>query len=323
MSRTTTKGVLFASMISANMINAAELERETGLGKDLLRKWRSRYGFPMPISCADGAHGYPREQVAQLRLIRRLQNAGCPARQIVGKSLPALEMMAEALLCAEGDVSESLSTRRVIELLKQFDQASVDAFLLAERQRQGLRDFIVETVSPLLTGLGEAWARGEIEVYHEHLCTSILMRRLIVEIAATTPKSGYPRILFATPSEELHALGLYMSQAVLANAGAVCTDIGPHVPSSELVLAACASQADVLALSFSFAYPESRVRPLLKHLRQSLPATVAIWAGGAGVAFIQRPPPGVRIFSSLHDAIAALESLAEAKRLDSPNSGRS
>ena len=306
-----TKGVSSGAMNSASIVDAAELERETGLGKDLLRKWRSRYGFPTPLPSNGGGYGYPREQIAQLRLIKRLQNVGYRARQVVGKSLEELQQLALVAICASDDLPELTSTRQALDLLKQFDLAGLDAFLGAERQRQSLHDFVVETVSPLVTGLGEAWARGEIEVYHEHLCTGILSRRLFMEIGAALPKPGYPRILFATPSDELHVLGLYMAQAVLADAGASCTDIGPHVPPNELAAAARASQAEIVALSFSFSYPEWRVRPLLTHLRQSLPATVELWAGGAGVAFIKRAPRGVHIFSDLNAAVAALARIAK------------
>lgn len=304
-------------MNSASVVDAAELERETGLGKDLLRKWRSRYGFPTPLSGSDGVSGYPREQVAQLRLIKRLQNTGYRARQVVGKSLEELQQLALVAVCADNAQPESASTRQALDLLKQFDLAGLDAFLLAERQRQSLHDFVIDTVSPLVTGLGDAWARGEIEIYHEHLCTGILSRLLLAEIGKAIPKAGYPRVLFATPSDEMHVLGLYMVQAVLADAGAWCTDIGPHVPPGELASAARACQADIVALSFSFSYPEWRVRPLLTHLRQSLPATVALWAGGAGVSFIKRPSRGIRVFSDLGAAVAALEQ--RANKTDAPD----
>ncbi len=303
-------------MNSKSVVDAVQLERETGLGNDLLRKWRSRYGFPTPL-VVDGVSGYPREQVAQLRLIKRLQNAGYQARQVVGKSLDELQQLTNVAICPGDEVPQLASTRQALDLLKQFDLEGLDAFMLAERQRKSLSDFIIETVSPLLTGLGDAWARGEIEVHHEHLCSSLLSRRIVNEISAAQPQPGYPRILFATPSDEWHVLGLYMAQAVLADAGARCTDIGPHVPPGEMISAVCACRAEILALSFSFSYPEWRVRPLLKDLRQSLPSNVEIWAGGAGIAFIKRPPPGVRIFSDLRSAVAVLEHKAGKENLPS------
>lgn len=298
-------------MNTASIVDATELEHETGLGKDLLRKWRARYGFPTPLHSADGEYGYPKEQIAQLRLIRRLQNAGFRPNHIVGKSLADLERLVEAAACG-GEAQELPVTREVLNFLKQFDLDAIDRLLVWERHRQSLQEFIAQTVAPLVTAIGEAWARGEIEVYHEHLCTNVLLRRLLAEIGAAQPVPGYPRIVFATPSEETHLLGLLMAQAVLAEQGAECIDVGANIPLHDLEMAVGGAQADILALSFSFAYPKWRVRPILKHLRERLPATVEIWAGGAGLASIKRPPQGVRIFSDLHDASAALAAWAKA-----------
>lgn len=294
-------------MESVCLVSATELERETGLGKDLLRKWRSRYGFPNSASGAGGEQGYPKEQIAQLRLIRRLLNAGFRPNQVVGKPLAELERLSAAMgYGGEGSAGAPL-TRDALQLLKQFDLDGLDQLLVAARERLGLTDFIEQAVAPLVVGLGEAWARGEVEVYHEHLCTSILTRRLFAEIGAAKPKPGYPRIVFATPSDEQHVLGLLMAQAVLADQGADCINVGPHIPLGDLEMAIHGCTADIVALSFSFAYPKWRVRPMLQHLRERLPAAVEIWAGGAGAACIKRAPKGVRIFSDLREPVLALQ----------------
>jgi DNA-binding transcriptional MerR regulator/methylmalonyl-CoA mutase cobalamin-binding subunit len=293
------------------VIDASELERETGLSKDLLRKWRSRYGFPKPLSGALGESGYSKEQIAQLHLIRRLMNAGFRPVQVVGKTLAELERLVEAMGCGPDCSAEPPFIKQVCDLLKQFDLNGLERLLDQTRKHQSLTEFVEQTIAPLVVGVGEAWARGQIEVCHEHLCTSMLTRRLHAEIGAARPKPGYPRILFATPSDELHVLGLLMAQAVLSDQGAECIDIGPHIPPGDLERAIVGCKADIVALSFSFAYPKWRVRPMLLQLRERLPVAVEIWAGGAGAACIKRTPKGVRIFSDLNEPVIALQHLQE------------
>lgn len=301
---------MMRAMNFTSLIDASELERETGLRKDLLRKWRSRYGFPLPLSAKGGEQGYPREQVAQLRLIKRLLDCGFRPHQVVGKTQQELTQLADASAAAEGAVVDQPFSREALNLLKAYDLDGLDRRLGEERARLSGRDFVEQTVAPLLVALGQAWAKGEIEIYHEHLCSSMLIRRLYLEITAVAAKPGSPRIMFATPSEEQHVLGLLMAQAVLADQGAHCINVGPHIPVNDLEMAARACRVDVVALSFSFAYPKWRVRPTLQHLREKLPATMEIWAGGAGAAFIKRPPPGVRVFSNLGEAALAVQQLA-------------
>ena len=50
----------------------AEVERDTGLGKDTLRVWERRYGFPVPGRDRQGERSYPQDQVQRLRVIKRL-----------------------------------------------------------------------------------------------------------------------------------------------------------------------------------------------------------------------------------------------------------
>jgi hypothetical protein len=100
-----------------------------------------------------------------------------------------------------------------------------------------------------------------------------------------------------------------MSEAVLAEQGARTISIGSNIPLNNLKLAASSYDVDVVALSFSFAYPARDVVPTLVHLRRLLPSRIQIWAGGAGLAGVRRHPKGVSIFSDFEQAIAALLAL--------------
>ena len=78
------------------MLSIAAVERETGLGKDTLRAWERRYGFPVPQRDAAGVRGYPRALVDRLVLIRRALLAG----QRPGRLLCAAADRARRLLAA-------------------------------------------------------------------------------------------------------------------------------------------------------------------------------------------------------------------------------
>lgn len=295
-------------MISSQLVRSCDLERETGFGSDLLRKWRSRYGFPNPVGQIKGDPAYHREQIAQLKVIRRLQDVGFRPAQIVGKSLAELDRLATASEGAECDLPWTPFTCRVIDLIKAHDLAGLEAALVNQRAACSLSDFVADFVAPLSVALGEAWARGEIKTYQEHLCTQFLMRALYAELPSLKVVAGSPRILFATPTEELHVLGLLMAQLMLADRGADCIGVGAHIPIQDLADATMHCQADILALSFSASYPKRRVRPLLVQLRGLLPSSVDLWIGGAGASMIRRPPRGVRVFPDLRQAVEALDT---------------
>jgi DNA-binding transcriptional MerR regulator len=297
-------------MKSRLFVSPSEIERETGFGKDQLRKWRQRFGFPPVESTADGKPAYSRKTIGQLLLIKRLLEGGFRPGQVVGKTANELEKLRLALGLSVPVVRRDESTQAFIEQLKQTDLAGFRALLAEERAKRTLLDFVRSTVAPLLISIGDAWTRNELDIHHEHLCTCCIERYLHAQILTLTPKHGFPSILFALPPGEHHFLGLLMIEAVLAEQGARTISIGSDIPLNNLKLAAISYKVEVVALSFSFAYPARDVVPTLRHLRRLLPIPIQIWAGGAGVSSMRKPPKGVRIFSDFEEAVVALNGLA-------------
>ena len=297
-------------MRTQTFVLPSDIERETGFGVDQLRKWRQRFGFPPAESMADGKPAYSRKTVDQLFLIKRLIEAGFRPGQVVDKTTRELEKLNLALGLSVPDVRRDKSTQALIDQLKRTDLAGFTALLAKERAKRTLLDFVRDTVTPLMTGIGDAWTRDEIDIHHEHLCSSCVERLLHAEILKLKPKKSLPSILlFALAPGEYHLLGLLMIEAALAEQGAKTINIGSDIPMNNLKLAAISCKADVVALSFSFAYPARDVVPTLLHLRRLLPLQMQIWAGGAGVANIRKHPKGVRIISDIDEAVAALKEL--------------
>jgi len=291
---------------AAPFVSPSEIERETGFGKDQLRKWRQRFAFPQLNLTVDGKAAYSRQTVDQLFLIKRLLEAGFRPGHVVGMTTLELEKLALELVLSVPVVCCDESTQVFIEQLKRTDLAGF-LLLLAERRAKGtLADFVRYTVAPLLIDVGVAWTRNEIEIHHEHLCTCCIERYLQGEILKFKPKNGLPSVLFALPPGEHHLVGLLMAEAVIAERGARTINIGSDIPLSNLTLAAISCKADVVALSFSVFYPARDVVPTLRHFRRLLPIQIKIWAGGSGLAGIRKHPKDVRIFSQFNEAVAAL-----------------
>jgi methanogenic corrinoid protein MtbC1 len=296
------------------LVPSVDIEYETGFSSDLLRKWRSRYGFPVQEVVADVKAGYSRETVNRLLLIKRLLEKGFQPVQVISRSPLDLERLHQSIADDAPNLSFNETSKKLLERLKDVDPIGFQALLAKARTRGTMTDFVTDTVGPLLVQVGVAWRKREIEIYHEHLCTSIIERYLHAEILLCKPKRGFPKIILATPPEEQHNLGLLMSEAALAEQGAKTINLGRNIPLNDLKLAAISCQADIVMLSFSLAISARRVRPILTHLRHILPDDVEIWAGGKGVDIIRHPQSGVRIFLNFEDMIVALHEFAKHKR---------
>ena len=285
------------------------VERETGLTRDVLRKWEVRYGFPLPERDARGDRIYSWAQLDQLRLIKRLLDRGMRPVKIVGLDAEGLQQLADTCVPAASQQFPGKFVDEVFEALGNYDPENLQRVLAQELMRLGLAEFVQAKLAYLHEIVGDAWVDGRLAVYQEHLYAETVQMLLREAIARLPIDANGPRILLATPPGELHALGLLMVQAQFSLAGARCISLGSQVPMSELVAAAGAYRINVIGLSFSIAYPVRRIAPQLIELRRRLDPAVQIWAGGQGMARVRGLPAGVNVLMTLPEAATELAKI--------------
>jgi methanogenic corrinoid protein MtbC1 len=301
----------------------AAVERDTGLSKDVLRVWERRYGFPLPDRDANGERIYPAEQVERLRLIKRLMDQGHRPGKLIGAPTEELIGLAPRRPAAPtaGDTVDGHDLEDLLALLKQHDAAGYQRAMQQRLARRGLQRFIADTIAPLTKLVGEAWEDGRFEVFEEHLFAEQTKRLLRQTIAALPSPAPSPRILLTTPPDEQHVLGLLMVEALFALEGADCISLGTQMPLLEISRAANAHRADIVALSFSVGFPQRHIAGLLQQLRLLLPADVALWVGGGGIARIDRME-GISLLTSLDSALKALADWRSVRCSDPANPGQ-
>jgi methylmalonyl-CoA mutase cobalamin-binding subunit/DNA-binding transcriptional MerR regulator len=301
------------SMTSVLSISA--VERETGLSKDVLRKWETRYGFPSPLRDSLGERAYPLSQVDRLRLIKRLMDTGMRPSRLIRESdenLNALALVSQTpQVVIEHDDVEMLT----LEKLRNQDPSGLRKMLYRELMRQGVQRFVQDTLTPLNYAIGEAWACGELGIHEEHAYSEVAQGLLRETIAKLADNQGRPRVLMTTLPDEQHGLGLLMLAAVLSLHGAYCISLGTQTPVQDIVEAATAHHADVVALSFSNAYPQRRILPALEELRQRLDGEVEVWAGGTGCARLHTPSDNnIHLLADIDQTLTALSSWQSARQ---------
>ncbi len=282
------------------LLSIAAVERDTGLGKDTLRVWERRYGFPQPGRDSYGERTYPLEQVEKLRVIKRLMDLGQRPGRIVPLPIEELQRLSQGMYAAPQNVAHAHDDayndlRQYIELIEQHDAEALRRNLNQALANKGLNHFVSEVVAPLTSMVGDGWMRGEIEVFEEHLfteCMSGLLRHAIGALSETG-HAQQPAILLTTFPQESHGLGLLMAECMMVLQGARCLSLGTQTPLRDIVKAAVAHQTDVVALSFSVSMNPNHVLDGLEELRRELPEKVEIWAGGQSPILQRRAQKGV------------------------------
>jgi MerR family transcriptional regulator, light-induced transcriptional regulator len=297
------------SVLTPVSVSIAAVERDTGLSKDTLRVWERRYGFPQPERDEHGERVYPLEQLDKLRLVKRLMDQGFRPGKVIGQSTVELQQLAEGMTGAPRTAAaldpsdelarylECLTDHRLDDLRRQLSQALL---------RLGLARFITEVAAPLTAMVGEAWARGQVQIFEEHLYTEAMQAILRGAIATIPADAEEPRVLLTTFPQEPHGLGVLMAEAMFSLEGACCVPMGVQTPLWEIVAAARAQRVDIVALSFTPVVNPNHVIAGLADLREQLPRAIELWAGGSAPVLRRRPPRQVRVIESLADVGAAL-----------------
>jgi len=288
---------------SGGALPIAAVERDTGLSKDTLRVWERRYGFPQPVRDAYDERLYPPDQLARLRLIARLLSAGQRPGRVVPLPLAELQQLAQQAAPPDATLPGSPELQALLTLVRRHEVLELRRALNQAVLRLGLARFLTELLAPLNVQVGEAWVRGEIQVFEEHMYTEsvVAVLRSALGSTASMPQPGRPRVLLATFPQEAHALGLLMAETMLALEGCDCISLGAQTPVAEIVQATQAHRAQIVGLSFSPAFNAQLLLRGLQELRERLPAAVQIWVGGNHPILQRRAPAGVTPVPRLQD----------------------
>lgn len=290
---------------NVRMLNIAQVERETGLTKDVLRVWERRYGFPSPQRDENGDRLYDLEQVARLRLVKRLIDQGYRPGKVLPLSIGQLEAMNARLAPARQPPADD--AEQVLQKVAANDHAGLRVALNQLLARRGLHHFVRDVAPQLNSAVGDGWASGRLSVYQEHLYTEEISRALRAATAGLPLVKTPPKILLTTISGESHALGLLMAESLLMAEGAQCISLGPQTPMEDILKAAVGCEAQVLALSFSIAFPARQGLAALKTLRGGLPEGVEIWVGGIMIhSLMKHDLPDVYWTPDLSDCLKRL-----------------
>lgn len=294
--------------LAGSTLNISAVERESGLSKDVLRVWERRYGFPRPSRDENGERQYGPDDVARLRVIKRLMDAGLRPGKIIHRTLAELNALADERIAPRREPAAPAAEREILALLKSHNATALANALSGRLMRQGLQRFVLETLPSLNHAIGEAWVRGEIAVFEEHQFSEQVQATLRTAINAFPRPAGTPRVLLTTFPGEQHGIGLLMVEALLVPEGAQCIALGVQTPLEDIQRAAIAHDANVVALSFSSAFPVRQAGDGLAGLRRQLPPKTALWAGGELTRRIRKSLPGVTLIADLAGALGALKA---------------
>ena len=195
----------------------------------------------------------------------------------------------------------------MLALLKGHDAAGLQSALANLLLRQGVQRFVLETIAPLNRAVGEAWMRGELQVFEEHFYTEQVQVALRGSVGAFPRQTGTPRILLTTVPGEQHGIGLLMVEALLVPEGVQCISLGTQTPFDDIRRCVLAFKVNIVALSFSPAFPLRQAGDAWRCLRRQLPAADRAMGRRRASRRLRKILTGVRC-SRTREVVDALKS---------------
>lgn len=262
----------------------------TGLTVDTLRAWERRYDAVKPSRAGRG-RVYSEADISRLNLLRQAVEAGHTIGQVASLSNQRLAELGGrvAELTAQRVSGPAVSTsvpRTPAELqpllkgIEQFDYRVVERELNRLATLATPREIVHNIVIPLMQKVGDQWYRGRLSVAQEHL-TSAILRNLLGGMVRLYVRAAPPAtLLFATPSGELHELGILCGAMLAAAGGLGIVYLGPSLPARDIVEAARETSVQVVVLGIKGATSSREILKEVQRISQTLPEEIELWAGG-------------------------------------------
>lgn len=258
--------------------------RRSGVSQVVIRAWEKRYGVLSPRRCEKGLRHYLEEDIERLTLLHQLTQYGYRIGQIAKCTNDELRaLQAKGMPCREAvrqltKPSDFIAAAR--QTLDSYDADKLRCVLNHALDTLGHRLTLREVIGPLIALTGEEWKDGQLGEAQEHLHTAVIRDFLAASVPGADVPVNAPEMIVCTPAGTAHELGALLATATARDLGWRVTYLGAGLPASEIAKAANARRARVVALSLVYPLGCELVAGEITKLRQLLPSTVAIVAGG-------------------------------------------
>lgn len=256
----------------------------TGVPRGTLLAWERRYDVPEPGRSASGYRAYSDADVALLKRLKGLVDAGHP----IGEAVDIVR--SQPRISRGGDLMGA-----VLRGLLRFDRATVDR-LLPDASVLSFERAIDEIHLPVIRRVGELWLRGEASIAQEHFVSGWCREQMLAIFhALRAGPEGGPTVACALPTDDLHELGVLAIAIKLALRGWRVTWLGAQMPAADLIMYARREAPRVLCLSVVIQRPDGWIRAWAEEIRAGAPPITLVVVGGPAVAGMQHlDTPGLR-----------------------------
>lgn len=263
------------------MYTVKQVAALTGVAEATLRVWERRYAIVQPARSTGGYRLYDDRQLALLREMAGLVDAGVPASR-------AADTVRTSFTAAAGGHLQGLpGVGDLIEAAASLDPAGL-ATVIGQAFASGPFEEVADTwLLPQLGRLGDAWVSGRLTIAQEHFASAGLMRA----IAGVYDRAGAGgadagaegeggSVVVGLPAGERHELPLFAFAACLRRRGVNVVYLGADVPTAEWRVAVARRHARAAVVGVTSPGAVVTGQAVVDELRAAVPP-LGVWVGGS------------------------------------------
>lgn len=242
-------------VISNALLDIDQVNQITGLSQATLRNWEKRYGFPRPQRSEGGHRLYDVTEVQKIREVVSLQKTGIRILEAIEQVLSDPQVSSKSPVSVPSHPStvlvESLNEglSQILKALYRYDMLLAEECISRIGMRLSETDLLEMVYPKLLRQVGDDWENDRINIAQEHFSWNFLRTRLLNYFKANRSREKQPKVLLATPAEELHEGGLIVLAAYLMLKGWNVYYLGVNLPMKDLLHAYVGIGPDMVCLS--------------------------------------------------------------------------
>lgn len=111
--------------------------------------------------------------------------------------------------------------------------------------------FFDMVLRPVLYDIGERWVQGRIDIATEHVASNVAQTLVRIILDKSSRRAGKTKVVLCVPPGEEHRMGCDMIETYLRGCGFVVYNLGPPLPSSEVVSFIEQNRPDAVMISVS------------------------------------------------------------------------
>lgn len=183
---------------------------QTGLSRQVLRKWEERYDIVIPERLENGYRVYRDEDIQLFMLMKRYAEEGFALAQAadMAKSHETVEFPLEP-----NEREDTFAENTLEELIRHgtnCDELELNFTLQSAYHRLGLEHYLQLIIIPFLKQVGDNWANGEWDEYQEAL-SSLVVRDQLVQLRRNFQyREDAPLLLGACLPYESHEIPVHI-----------------------------------------------------------------------------------------------------------------